>query len=133
MESPQVAIVDAHHVSREVGIVQVALRVHLQQGFHAELMGQIQELLAFLMAEAGSNEQHGRGTAEARLQQLIGIDDEVLVQYRQGDAHMTGLADELVVATEILHVGEYAQRRGAVLLVGEWHLSGTGVAVDPSP
>ena len=78
-ESTEVAVVDAVHVRLYIGVFKVLLAVHLQQSLQSEFVCHVQEVAAFVLFQAGSDEQYGRSTAVAGLEELVFVDDKVLI------------------------------------------------------
>ena len=83
-EAAQVTVVHAQHVGVQACIIQFFGRMDFQQHFQPEAVGLFHQPGAILRGEARGNEQHGIRTGQAGLQQLVGVDDEVLAQ--QGEA-----------------------------------------------
>ena len=132
MEGTEVAVVDAAEVGTEGGILQFLFAVHFEQHFEAEGVGFLQQRGTLLHAQAGGDEQYGRGSAEVGGVELCLVDDEVLIEDGQGDTALAGRADELVGAAEVMLVGEDAQGGSAVLLIAQRNLVGAAFFLDPA-
>ena len=76
--------------------------------------------------ERGDDQQHRVRTGEARLIQLVGIDDEVLAQQRQPAGRASG-AQILERAVEVGTLGQHRQRVRAAALVCARDLRKVGV------
>ena len=122
----EVAHVDAHDLGADaLGDLNLFGGVSLDQGVHAERLGEFQELAQGLLVEGRDDEQHQVGAVRAGLPNLVLVDGEVLTQH--GDVH--GGAHSVQVgegAVEAALFGEYGDRCGATCLVAGGERGGVG-------
>ena len=84
LEGAEVAIVDADHFRADLQrALEVILVVDLDDAVEVELDRLLVEEVEILVGEAGDDQEHGVGTGNRRLPQLIRVDDEVLAQDRK--------------------------------------------------
>lgn len=63
---------------------------------------------------------------------LIFVDDEILVKHRKAESGGPGLLNELVVAAEIMCVGQNADRRRTTPLIAQRDVGRLGVLMNPA-
>ena len=84
------------------------------------------------VVETLGDQQHGVGPGDSRLQDLVGIEDEILAQQRQIDGR-ADLAQIVETALEMRPVGQHADAGGPVLLVDLGDLDGVEVGAEDAP
>src|SRR5881227_2440594 len=117
-EVGEVAVVDADVVGVNLeGDLQLLLAVDLDEHIEVDgprLLIQAREVPPL---QRGDDQQEGVGAGRRGLEDLIGVDDEVLAKDRQA-GRRTRLAQVGERAAEVVGLGEDRQRRGAAALVG---------------
>src|SRR5690606_16485343 len=113
-EGPQIAVVDADQgrVQRQ-GRVQFVPVVDFNQHVHAQFRGHAFEFAQLGGRQGGGDQQHAVRTQRPGVDDLVGIDQEILAQHGQA-AGGARLAQVIIAALEILHVGEHGQAGRAV-------------------
>ena len=117
VKRPEVAIVHSRHIRLQVGIFGVGFAMHFEQHLKVEFMSHINQSATLVLLQAGCNQKHSRGSAEASLKELVFVDDEILIEYGQRNATLACLKYVAVVASKVRSVGEYAQCRCSCLLI----------------
>ena len=95
-------------------------------------MGFIHQRFALRLRETGGDEQHGRGPTETGLEQLILVNHKVLIEDGNLYPLMTGNADELITAPEIVRVGQDGESGCPMLLIAQGNLFGLACLLDPT-
>ena len=108
MECPERTIVDTKHIGDTcLEIFQLRGVVHFEQDFQMELMGEFEQSRIFLRSKSCGNEQDGICPQHLGFIDLIGIDDELLTEYRTSTDEPTHTGDIFRLASEIFFVGKY--------------------------
>ena len=113
----EVAHVDAHDLGADaLGDLNLFGGVGLDEGVHAERLGEFQELAQGLLVEGRDDEQHQVGAVRAGLPNLVLVDGEVLTQH--GDVHRGAHSVKVCEgALEAALFGEHGDCCGATRLV----------------
>ena len=97
--------------------VELGAVVHFHQHVHAQLGRERGQLARLAVVERRHDQQDAIGAQRPALDHLVGVEDEVLAQYRQlaGGARRPQI---VVAALEIRRVGQYRQAGRAAGLIG---------------
>ena len=116
-EGTQITVVDPDQPGRQgkcaihlVGIM------HLNQRIHTQVVRQLQQFQQHPVRERSNDQQNAIGTQCPRLVHLVGIDQEILAQYRQ-TAGCTRLLQEGVRPREKIDIGQYRKAGGTAALI----------------
>lgn len=131
VEAAQVAVVDAREVGPWADVVQLLVRVYLQQHFQAEGVRFVRQRIALRPGQAGGDEQHGIGSHQSGLQELVGVDDEVFAQDGQAGQRAGGLQVGQGAA-EVGFVRQDGEGGGAVLFVSLHYFAGVCLGIYPA-
>ena len=118
LEGPQVPVVDAD----EPGVqaerpIQFRLVVDLDEDIHAELLRRVHKFHRPAVVHRRHDEQNTVGAEDPRLDDLVGIQHEILAQDRQDDRR-PGRHQVFVGTLEVGYVGEHGEAGGAPGLEG---------------
>ena len=131
-ERPEVAVVHAADVRAKLRIAELVLPVQFEQHLKAKSVGRVNQPLALSAVKHRGYEEHRRRPAEPRLEKLVLVNDEVLVQHGQRDSCLPCLRYEAVGAAEEPPVGQDTYGRSPAPLVFHGHFGGLRALVEPS-
>src|SRR5439155_25457208 len=118
LQGLEVAVVDADQRGLETErAVELGAVVHLDQYVKSELAGGVHQLARQAVFEGGHDQEDAVGAERPALDHLIGVEDEILAQYREAASGARGL-QMIVAALEIGRVREYREAGGAARLIG---------------
>ena len=80
MKGAEITIVHAEHIDIRVQVFELVLAMDFQQDFQLQAMGGLGEYPAFFFRKGGGDQQDSVGTHHPGLEELVGIDDEVLAK-----------------------------------------------------
>ena len=92
----------------------------------------MKQTAALSQRQVGSYQQNRRSTTQARLEQLILIDDEVLVEHWDVHATLTGNTNIIVATAKIFLIGQNAQCCSTVLLIAQGDYVWLALLFNPS-
>ena len=130
VEVVQVAVVDADEGRVEPqGAVEFGGIMDLDKDIKVILACAGSEFRHLGIGQCGDDEQDAVGTNGGGFKDLPGVDGEVLAQHRQGHSG-TCLAQEVVVALEVLLIRQYRQAGGPTLFIAARKRHGIEVGTD---
>ena len=130
MEVVQIAVVDADEGRVELqGAIKFGGIMDLDKDIKVILACAGSEFCHLGIGQCSDDEQDAVGADGGGFKDLPGIDGEVLAQHRQGDGG-TCLAQEVVVALEVLLVGQYRQAGGSALFIAARKRHGIEIGTD---
>lgn len=80
VEGTQAAVVHSHEVGGTGDVTEFVRAVQFEQYFQSQVVGFFGQRHALRKFQTGRDEQYGIGPCGSGLQQLIGINDEILAQ-----------------------------------------------------
>ena len=81
VKRPEVAIVHSRHIRLQVGIFGVGFAMHFEQHLKVEVVRHIEQSTTLVLLQAGCNQKHSRGTAEASLKELVKSTAHLLIRF----------------------------------------------------
>ena len=130
MEVVQVAVVDADERRIELqGTIEFGGIMNLDENIEVILAGAGREFCHLGIGQCSNDEQDAVGADGSGFKDLPGIDGEVLAQHRQGNGGAC-LAQEVVVALEVLLVRQHRQAGSTTLFIAARKRHGIEVGTD---
>jgi len=130
VEVVQVAVVDADERSIELqGTIEFGSIMDLDENIEVILAGAGREFCHLGIGQCSNDEQDAVGADSSGFKDLPGIDGEVLAQHRQGNGGAC-LAQEVVVALEVLLIRQHRQAGGPTLFIAARKRHGIEVGAD---
>ena len=130
LEGMQVAVVDADQLGVEIHRpLQLFLGMYFHQHIAASLLGGVVELVHLFIRQGRRDQQNGVGPHGPGLEDLPGVDHEVLAQHRQID-RVTCCTQVMLITLEEVLVGEHRQTGRAVFLVAAGNLHRIEIITD---
>ena len=80
MEGAEITVVHAEHIDIRIHVFELVLAMDFQQDFQLQAMGGLGEYPAFFLRQGGGDQQDSVGAHHPGLEELVGIDDEVLAK-----------------------------------------------------
>ena len=80
MEGAEIAVVHAEHIDIRIQVFELVLAMDFQQDFQLQAMGGLGEYPSFFFRKGGGDQQDSVGAYHPGLEELVGIDDEVLAK-----------------------------------------------------
>ena len=80
MEGAEIAVVHAEHIDIRIQVFELVLAMDFQQDFQLQAMGGLGEYPALFFCKGGGDQQDSVGAYHPGLEELVGIDDEVLAK-----------------------------------------------------
>ena len=118
LEGAQVAVVDADELRAErQRALEFGAVVDLDQHVHAEPVGGVDQRARLRVGDARHDDEDAIGAPGARLEHLVGLEQEVLAQGRQA-GRLARLRQIFGPALERRRVGEDREAGGAALRIG---------------
>ena len=80
MEGAEIAVVHAEHIDIRIQVFELVLAMDFQQDFQLQAMACLAVLRAFFSSNGARDLQDSVGGYHPGLEELVGIDDEVLAK-----------------------------------------------------